>query len=116
MLRAIGSPSAAPFRPACALPSEAMIQALTRFQLPEFLNRLGSAMLPCSNRGASMDRMVFIARLLKTADGAQQLGDTSLAETAVALVFGVLDALEFAPKNGLSHGLAGYGLPKRLLN
>jgi hypothetical protein len=93
-----------------------MIQALTRFQLPEFLNRLGSAMLPCSNRGASMDRMVFIARLLKTADGAQQLGDTSLAETAIDLIFEVLDALEFAPKNGLSQGFAGYGFPKRLLN
>jgi hypothetical protein len=73
-------------------------------------------MLLGSNRGASMDTMVFIARLLKTAVGAQQLGDTSLAETAVDLIFEVLDALEFAPKNGLSHRLAGCGLPKRLLN
>jgi hypothetical protein len=63
-------------------------------------------MLLCSNRGASMDTMVFITRLLKTADGAQQLGDTSLAETAIDFMFEVLDAVS-------SHWRTAYrtGLP-----
>ena len=73
-------------------------------------------MLHCSNRGASMDRLIPITRLLKIAEGAQQLGDLWLAETAIALVFEVLDALEFAPKNGVSHGLASSVLPSPLLN